>query len=493
MKVSTPAFGVLKWWCDNFIVVTSTYNNRWITTIVSFSFSLCTVPVPDTSCNTFGGSCEHYEQCVEPLLRCGENGFALAYGRRHCEVVQQIRSNTSLPSWMLNWLQDHERCLQRRVLELATDQQCSTPNPISCLKFEFSALVAFEECFTRNISLLCDSNELIENSTTLAQQISNVAKQLGIDNYYSHNISKAITRAISNTCTHPNASDIVSMVKSPSLHRVVFCVTVNSDEGNEDNVQINFTESQYVNVVANKLRQPATDFRYAGRDPGRCRQENLPAALGNINTIFHFIIWQPNNNMLLSSLEPSYFVYIDPITFLDFFSLNTGHCGDGIRQAGEMCDTGLKNFERTAGGCNDSCMPYNQYECDTMPLVLSTCHRTVCGDGLRTSDEECDDGDNATCDGCNAHCQVEDGYECRGPYNGTSNCLLLPKVTTASPVSTTAPSSQTTTVSLSTATPNERFTPPPLDSIGNGNSALSSNCFSCFILLSTLLTLLIFL
>ncbi len=39
---------------------------------------------------------------------------------------------------------------------------------------------------------------------------------------------------------------------------------------------------------------------------------------------------------------------------------------------------------------------------------------SVCGDGNLSLDEECDDGNTADGDGCNASCNVEDGYYCEG-------------------------------------------------------------------------------
>jgi cysteine-rich repeat protein len=50
-------------------------------------------------------------------------------------------------------------------------------------------------------------------------------------------------------------------------------------------------------------------------------------------------------------------------------------------------------------------------------LVLSTtayAHATVCGDGVVTADESCDDGGGFVGDGCSASCSVELGWACSG-------------------------------------------------------------------------------
>jgi cysteine-rich repeat protein len=62
-------------------------------------------------------------------------------------------------------------------------------------------------------------------------------------------------------------------------------------------------------------------------------------------------------------------------------------CGDGVRESVEECDDG--NLQ-SGDGCTSTCSiePY-------------------CGDGVKDSDEECDDGNNAANDGCSASCVIE--------------------------------------------------------------------------------------
>lgn len=37
---------------------------------------------------------------------------------------------------------------------------------------------------------------------------------------------------------------------------------------------------------------------------------------------------------------------------------------------------------------------------------------SICGDGIRTIEELCDDGNIENSDGCSSYCTVEDGYIC---------------------------------------------------------------------------------
>ena len=422
---------------------------------------------------------------MEPLLQCGDDGFALAFGRQHCEVIHELRSNNTMLPWMLEWLLSHEICLQQKVLELARARACPTPNPVSCLQFEAIALAAFEECFTRNVSLLCDSSTSL---TTLAEQVTFLTDKLGINDYYRHEVLEAITRAI-NTCNHPNISHVVSTVRPSSGDRLVFCAIVS---GNQDDIR-DFPVTSFVDTIAEELDRPVEQFNYAGRAQEFCHQ-NVPAALGNIqDPVFHYVTWEPDNgDNLLEDLESSYVVPVSTTSFFDFYELgglrSYGHCGDGERQAGELCDTGISNFFNL--GCNSSCMPRDQYECDTVPLVHSTCHLTMCGDGLTTSNEECDVGSDLST-GC-ANCRIATGYECNSTYNGTSTCWPAPTASTSPPTSTTtSTSSQGTTATQPTDIPTTRTTEPLEPGwVGSGSPA-QLNYFSFSILFSISLILLI--
>lgn len=490
---------LLHYKCTNCHFLTVCTCNRWLSYMHAYlTISLCVVPLPP-SCETFDGSCEHYEECVEPLLSCGEHGFTLAYGKQHCEIIQQLQSNSSMPSWMLEWLNSHEMCLQRKVFELATAQSCSNPDPISCLQFEASALVAFEECFTRNVSLLCDSSELTDNPTMLANHVTILAQLLGINDYYRNGILETVARAVNNSCNHPNATHVVNSVR-PSSNRVFFCAVVSGD----NSVVNSFSLTSYVDQVAGELGRPVEQFRYAGSYAGRLQElchDNAPAALGNVpNLVFHYVTWEPENeDTLLHSLEESYFLSVGITSYFDFYPLDSlhshGQCGDAIRQAGELCDTGVNNFFGLHG-CNSSCMPCDEYECNTVPLNESTCYRTECGDGLKTSNEECDDGNSDSGDGC-ANCRTERGYVCDSPYNATSSCTrdhTMPPTGSDTTATSSSSSSQSTTATTRTVTTTTRSptgsTSPPLIRDRVGGSASSLNCFTYSILL--IISLLLF-
>lgn len=80
-------------------------------------------------------------------------------------------------------------------------------------------------------------------------------------------------------------------------------------------------------------------------------------------------------------------------------------CGDGVvnTSIGEECDDGNAN---SADGCAN-CTVVPPYSC--YGIQPSVCIQEVCGDGVRTPSEECDDGANGA--GCTS-CKLDAGWVC---------------------------------------------------------------------------------
>ncbi len=108
----------------------------------------------------------------------------------------------------------------------------------------------------------------------------------------------------------------------------------------------------------------------------------------------------------------------------------TPKCGDGIIQVGEQCDQGKSTYP----GCSATCQIQPGYQC---PFAGAPCV-PVCGDGiLITPAEQCDPGITAEASACNADCTVKPGYACNatschktvcgdGVVEGTEGCDPLP-------------------------------------------------------------------
>ncbi len=87
------------------------------------------------------------------------------------------------------------------------------------------------------------------------------------------------------------------------------------------------------------------------------------------------------------------------------------YCGDGISgdavaiEHGEECDAGPFGAENDYPGCSKTCKRIN-----------------YCGDRKVSHQEECDDGNDESGDGCSATCKVETGFACKPDEDGRSIC-----------------------------------------------------------------------
>jgi large repetitive protein len=73
-------------------------------------------------------------------------------------------------------------------------------------------------------------------------------------------------------------------------------------------------------------------------------------------------------------------------------------CGNGTVEAPEQCDDGNN---APGDGCNAICMIEDGWDCDPAPCA------PICGDGMIIGSEACDDGNTANGDGCSDTCTVE--------------------------------------------------------------------------------------
>jgi cysteine-rich repeat protein len=99
---------------------------------------------------------------------------------------------------------------------------------------------------------------------------------------------------------------------------------------------------------------------------------------------------------------------------------NLKNCGNGVLDNGETCDDGVPWAKKLDpvnpfdDGCNALCQIEADYLCPepNQPCVS----QRVCGNGVVTVDENCDDKNTVSGDGCSADCQtIEPGWECRVP------------------------------------------------------------------------------
>ena len=93
-----------------------------------------------------------------------------------------------------------------------------------------------------------------------------------------------------------------------------------------------------------------------------------------------------------------------------------GKCGDGVIDPNEQCDDGVAPAKKTGSGAVDTgCSALCQIEANwSCPTPGQPCqYLGVCGNGVLTSNKQCDDGNTVSGDGCSATCQLESGWSCR--------------------------------------------------------------------------------
>jgi fibro-slime domain-containing protein len=86
-------------------------------------------------------------------------------------------------------------------------------------------------------------------------------------------------------------------------------------------------------------------------------------------------------------------------------------CGDGKLNDDEQCDDGNKT---SGDGCSANCLVVEQgYACATPGAECAPA--AICGDGAQVGAEQCDDGNTGGGDGCTPTCQVERDFACPTP------------------------------------------------------------------------------
>ncbi len=108
-------------------------------------------------------------------------------------------------------------------------------------------------------------------------------------------------------------------------------------------------------------------------------------------------------------------------------------CGNGTKEPGEQCDAGSQNGVRcSVPNANQQCT-----YCSTLCVNTNYSPPPLCGNGYQESGEQCDDGNTVSQDNCSSTCVAETHYGCQnkacaqipgfGPNTCSSNaqCLVV--------------------------------------------------------------------
>lgn len=428
-------------------------------------------------CTAKLGTCQFYTHCIESLFLCESTGFSIAYAEKRCEQIRRLESLGVTEDQVVRWQLDSERCFQERLLDLVTvDFQNITADPPSCLRLERRALEELNSCYEAANPSVCSIIDQASSLESLECDLSVVADAVGIDEtYYRSTAEEALLNSV-RKCSHPASTALAdSLVSRPLPRRVVFCTFVRIFHPDGELVP---QRTDYVSILSSNLNRSSEQFIYSTPDTKRICAPNTPQDASS-TLQFHLVTWlaDANDTAVANLPRNSTTGYNGERSFV-FFELRSERrltlCGNGRREAGELCD-----YSGGDGNCNIStCMPVSPFECHTH-LGPSSCWLREYGDGFRSSNEECDDGNTIAGDGCSSACQIEMQYECSSEYNRTSVCSERQQVQHDSP--TLTPSFGTTTHTHIT-TPTSKFT------ISGSGRLLHSTPLLLFAMLSALLT-----
>ena len=386
------------------------------------------------------GYCQFYTHCIDELFHCGHMGFALSYARQRCDAIRRLHTSSEncktcvRDEQVVKWAQASEKCLQEKLNHLVLNEfhnftQTRHPNsqqdPTTCLELERRAIEEMDNCYQSGSLELCSALDLTPEVESFQKDLSTVVDAFHVGGeYYRNIVEQGVVKTVQN-CSHPNSSAVAnSLISHPLPVRVVLCV----NDTRERPYPPNHIEKVHQRMM--KIFLPH-EVVHSGLDvQNSCAKASLPGTVGvdrdNIRWHFFTVFALPNSTLLQQTFIKNFSTHGIESGFLQYFEYplqrESTLCGDGKRQAGELCD-----YSGTANSSCEyfTCSPQPWWECSTERLQASHCWKETCGDGLRTHSEQCDDANNNTSDGCSSDCHIEANYSCTNSYNRTSQCTEI--------------------------------------------------------------------
>lgn len=377
----------------------------------------------------------------------------MGYSLPRCHAVRLLRASNSSCSYCLsnrglvNWALETERCYQTKLLTLAqersnSNKSISLTDPQNCLSFEEEGLQTLNSCYEDGYRTLCNIVSSYTNQDHLISDLTKVINAISISDYYK----PLVRRQLRSLITSCGQGEVANQVAPLPPTRVLFCAVENKD------VEPPISTHAWLSLMADSLNEPLTRFMIANTQSNdtrvnmKCRSRSSPLAGVALRNEYRLVQWLPTDSTLAENLQDYYRVSLreyNTNAHLVFFDIDTTYdtCGNGVREAGEDCDRFGENGLEPNPSCNEDCRMESGFECSTHQMVLTECSATQCGNGHRTSNEECDDGNTISGDGCDSSCKIEQDFSCSRTYNESSKCNLIPKPTPSSTSSSSPPTS----------------------------------------------------
>ena len=296
------------------------------------------------------------------MFPCGGEGYILSHAAKRFEKLHKELNH--IREDLTTYLHLSELCFHKKLEKLAiATSRNRVPNSESCLLFEKQAITAMNECFKED-SRLCTllSNSEQADQQTLHEQLQSVVEAFRVGGPYFNStvVDMGIPEAIKG-CGHSELAESMLSTKLPV--RVTWCALFETYGGESP-----LNETQLIERLSKELNRTADQFVFSGPD-------NLEVCSQFVTTevSYSIISWFASPDDPKLSELPKEFTQRNPGVYVEFHDAKDkerefSQCGDGIRQAGEMCD-----FAGNVEGCDQSCNPNYGYKCSTSRLTPSEC------------------------------------------------------------------------------------------------------------------------
>lgn len=201
------------------------------------------------------------------------------------------------------------------------------------------------------------------------------AFKIGGHHYNNAVIDLGILEVIRNCSGHPELAESFTSKRLP--YKIVMCVSGQKLQQNQQPDR-DIDPNEYISSLSSHLVRPTEQFVYSGRDTfGLCEEGRTTMEVS------HIITWlaEPNDDVALQwNRSKVDLFYTTPDMFIVLSELKKDEnknilprtytqCGDGVRQAGEVCDHGGNNLL----GCDLTCNVRYGYECGASHIAPSQC------------------------------------------------------------------------------------------------------------------------
>ena len=373
----------------------------------------------------------------------------LQYAKKRCEAASRFAGGINCigNEEMVRWSNKVETCIQNSLQKVITRQfESVESDPVTCLRLERKAIDTINECYhnpeEKNNHYVPELCQLLGDSISESERQDLTSFVSGFNvggEYHTATVDSGIPELV-RECGHSEVAD--SLYVGRPTYRLVFCVWA------VHLAHASIPGEDYIEFISQQLGDSKSNFQYGG--PGMHKKCDLVTPPGSQSDFrgrydFHVVTWfAASNNTVARNLNKTettsgrikfsivtgFYEYTDDLQdYLENTIRDTSKCGNGRRDPGEMCDYAMLNSTACTFDCDIDQSVDDAYECSVERLDRSYCWEQKCGDGKRTSAEECDDGNLNNNDGCSSQCRFErPQFICKNSYNRTTYCVPLPAI-----------------------------------------------------------------